>query len=358
MLIQRIIKKVKRELLKLHKWLDPLLVKIASKSGMLSSLYYVFYSQALRREHRAVLLGRLKFMETSNSESGNQYMLRRSIHRLEKGLLMSPGREVFALKYIQETVAEYKRILDLYKQDEKEEHADELRWAHDTLVLYFETVNVHETIEKAKDLFQKLEHLKKEGSVSRVPYKRDLSMQPPVSIDSLMKLAMHRKSVRWFLPKPVPREVIDNAIKVASYSPAACNRQAFSFRIFDDKELMQKVANIPMGTAGYSQNIPVITVLIGHMGAFIAERDRHLIYIDGCLAAMPFILALESQGISTCCINWPDMEEQEQQMAKVLGLNPEERPVMLIALGYPDPQGLVAYSQKKSLNELRKYNFE
>jgi len=43
-------------------------------------------------------------------------------------------------------------------------------------------------------------------------------------------------------------------------------------------------------------------------------------------------------------------------MRKALSLAVDDRPVMLIALGYPDPEGMVPFSQKKSLDELRSYN--
>jgi hypothetical protein len=45
-------------------------------------------------------------------------------------------------------------------------------------------------------------------------------------------------------------------------------------------------------------------------------------------------------------------------MAAAIGLEADERPVMCIAVGYPDPDGLVAYSQKKPLGQLRRYNLE
>jgi nitroreductase len=43
-------------------------------------------------------------------------------------------------------------------------------------------------------------------------------------------------------------------------------------------------------------------------------------------------------------------------MTELLGLEPDERVIMLIALGYPDPDGLVCYSQKRPLAELRSFN--
>jgi nitroreductase len=93
-------------------------------------------------------------------------------------------------------------------------------------------------------------------------------------------------------------------------------------------------------------------VVVGRLRNFADERDRHLIYIDSALAAMGFILALETLGLSSCMINWPDLPDKEGQMATLLALEPDERPVFLIAVGYADPSGKVARSVKKPVGEL------
>jgi len=115
---------------------------------------------------------------------------------------------------------------------------------------------------------------------------------------------------------------------------------------------------LPYGMQGYGHNVPVIVVVIGQMHSFFDERDRHLIYVDGALATMSFIYALESQGLGSCVVNWPDIDEKNRAMAKTLGLAPDERPVLLIAVGYPDPEGQVASSVKKDVSELLRFNLE
>jgi nitroreductase len=102
-----------------------------------------------------------------------------------------------------------------------------------------------------------------------------------------------------------------------------------------------------MGTTGYAGNIPALVVLVGDWSCYPEERDRHVPYIDASLAAMQFMLALETLGLASCPINWPDIEPLERRMDRELGLPPHLRPVMLIALGYPDPTGGVPYSAKK-----------
>ena len=70
---------------------------------------------------------------------------------------------------------------------------------------------------------------------------------------------------------------------------------------------------------------------------------------------MSFILALESLGLSSCCINWPDFLPLEIRMSKKLKLNSYERVIMLIYIGYSDEKSKVPYSKKKELNKLREF---
>jgi len=226
------------------------------------------------------------------------------------------------------------------------------------LVRYFSTVKFTDKIRKAKNEFEALTHLtlKKKADVEMAPYKIGESDKSPVAYDDLLKLNQLRKSVRWFKQTNVPRDLIDKAIMVARQAPSACNRLPYEYRIFDDPELVKEVGKIPFGASGYYRNIPTIIVLVGKLNHFFSSRDRHIIYIDASLSAMSFMLALETLGLSSSVINWPDFEPLEIKMRKTLKLKIDERPIMLIAVGYPDPEGKVAFSQRKSLNSLRSYN--
>jgi len=307
------------------------------------------------REARATTKGIRRYRSVFVTSS--YVILRRNTHRLEKGLIMRPRRDVFALEYIEETVRAYEAALQA--QADGDGPPDELlQWVGDVLTEYFAITGKHPKIEAVRERFHSLPKPRRTGDAPLVPYYRDLSRPPPVGYEDLLALAHRRRSVRWFLPKPVPRDLIDKALLVAGQSPSACNRQPFVFRIFDDPKLVREVASIPYGVIGYEHQIPVIVVIVGQLRNFFDARDRHLIYIDGALAAMSFVLALETLGLSSCCINWPDLPDREKKMGELLHLEPDERPVMLIALGWPDPEGMVPRSVKKPLGLLRTYNLE
>src|SRR5690606_25590241 len=102
--------------------------------------------------------------------------------------------------------------------------------------------------------------------------------------EDFYKLTKYRRSVRWFLDKKVPHELVEKAVLAALQSPSACNRQPFEYFIIEKPDLLKEVVNIPMGIKGYQDNIPMLVVAVGNLDAYFDERDRHVIYIDASLA--------------------------------------------------------------------------
>ncbi|WP_440708387.1 nitroreductase family protein [Herbiconiux sp. YIM B11900] len=317
-------------------------------------IYYRLVSEAFGREESAVDAGIAAYHATLGT-GRELYTLRRNVHMLEKGLTMRPRRDEFALSYIGSTVGAFAKVHQLGA--ESGVGVDESRWMHTVLTQYFEATgaSTHPKIERLRGTFSGLSPLSPTAvSIASGPHHPRPS-RPAVSVDALRELAENRRSVRWFTGEPVDRDLVDAAVAIAAESPTACNRQPYRFQIFDDPESVGRVAAIPMGTAGYGEQLSGIIVIVGDMSAFFDERDRHLIYIDSCLAAMGLIYGLEAQGVESCCINWPDLPDRDKAMADLLGLASHERVVMLVAYGHADPSGLVPYSAKRPLDAVRTF---
>ena len=328
--------------------LDRLLLPLTSRSGLVASAHYLFLSRQFRREHRAVLTGRLAYQRGLSAPLRSSPLLRRNVHRLEKGLVMQPRQAVFAEDYVEETVAELARLRTSGGLDPIED-----KWASDVLAEYFRVVTDTPPISRARARFGECgpSQMGGPGSTS-TPRARAEGTASTTSYEQFLDLCHQRRSVRWFEQRRVPADLVTKAIDAAAQAPSACNRQPFLFRYFDDPADAHRVAAIAMGTTGYAQNIPAIVVLLGDLGCYPEERDRHVAYIDASLAAMQFMLALETLGLASCPINWPDIEYRERAMAEALDLPWHIRPVMLIALGYADPQGGVPFSAKKPSQSL------
>jgi nitroreductase len=333
------------------------LLPIVRKHRKLADLYYFLFSSDFSREHQKVLNGKYKHLNAMKSSAPNVFHLRRQIHRIEKGLVTKNRRSVFALDYIEETVKNYQKATDGFL---KYRDIDEslLKWAGSVLQNYFNVVEKNEVTDRAKARFDQVQHKVRieANPTDFVPYKRAVAAKSNVDFDEFLKLTQQRRSVRVFLDKPVPRELIHKACIAAAYAPSACNRQPFEFRIFDQVDLKNKVGALPSGIRAIHKDIPVFVVVVGRLSAYLSERDRHVIYIDGGLASMSFMLALETLGLSSVPINWPDIEYLEAQMERLIQLEDDERPMMLIGIGYADPEGGIPYSQKKSPDQLIIYN--
>lgn len=346
--------RTKRWLLDFFYNVDLKFIIFFSKTPFLSSIYYAFFSSRFRRESYSVLKGRLAYKHSMHDVGASSALLRRNIHRLEKGLIMRPRREVFAADYIMETVVHHGTCLKSELLDEKE-----LNWANDVLSEYFSVVDISksEIIKKAFEINTlniKEYNIKSESSEGRlIPYSKKDSINANVSTSELNSLFLQRRSIRWFdQNRNVEESKIMKAIDMASLAPSACNRQPFSFYYTADKDIAKEVGSIPMGTAGFSSNFVALIIVIGDLSYYPHERDRHVIYIDSSLATMQLMLALETMGLSSCPVNWPDIEKFEQKLASRLGLQAQQRPVMLLPVGYADMNGMIPFSQKKSSSVL------
>ena len=327
--------------------LEPQIAAYFARHAITARFYYAFFNSRFTREQLTVLKGRSLY--SSGVRITSNPALRRNIHRLEKGLLMRPRASTFAADYIEQTVSTFENALQVPSSDPVE-----LAWARDVLEEYFSVVGSGAVIDKSRLKFGSLV-APRETPPEKVPRPRRESVFADVPYDAFLALCHQRRSVRWFDGRPVPRKLIEDAVAAAAQAPSACNRQPYCFRIVENSREAARLARISMGTSGYAEQIPSLIIVLGDFSSFSHERDRHLPYIDGALAAMQLMLALETLGLASCPINWPDVEPLERRMENALGLPRHIRPIMLIAVGYADPDGGVAHSAKKSVTQLTRY---
>lgn len=346
--------------------LDSVLVMLFSHSRFTSGLYYIFFSKEFGREQQAVLKGRLRY-KTKKTDNTTIPVLRRNIHRIEKGLIMRPRKSTFGKAYIELTMNAYEELIN-----SKTANIEELKWSYDVLSTYFSVVEINGKIERLFKKFQSLEctvksKLERKSEVSGTemfsektaysPYSLDKRVTSNISYDDYLSLVKQRRSVRWFEDKKVDMSCINKAIDAASFAPSACNRQPFRFISTIVPDNARHILECANGTAGFAHNSPAAIAVVGDLSNYPLERDRHLIYIDGSLASMQLMLAFETIGLTSCPINWPDIESNEKKIESLLRLEKHERVIMLIAVGYGLRDGCIPYSQKKNSSLLNKeYN--
>ncbi len=324
-----------------------------ARNPFLARLYFAFFNASYQREQFANLQGMQAYAKRiiSTSEQSNP-LLRRNIHRLEKGLIMRPLKPVFALDYIEETQQAYRLACQSNNHQQ-----EELEWAKSVLAKFYQTVQLEQS-----SLLTKLAHeFNLHPDVSSIdsdkctPYKNSKLAESKLSYNQFNEFVQIRRSTRWFKQNNVCHEKIKQAAAIASQAPSACNRQPYEFYVVDQQPLLSQVSQLAIGGGGFADNIPALVVLVGDYSCYEHERDRHVIYIDGSLAAMQFMQALPTLGLSSCPLNWPELSVVDKKIAKLLKLPAHKKTIMLIAVGEAEADGKIPYSQKKSAEQLVRF---
>ncbi|WP_068166719.1 nitroreductase family protein [Rhodococcus phenolicus] len=327
---------------------------VAQRFFLAVALADFFARRAFLREIVAVYSGMHKHHDARRS-GREVFYVRRHVHMLEKGISMIPRRDTFAAGYIEDLVAAVEACTAADLLD-----TVTCGWVADTLDAYFTATEASSSpeIRRARERYKQLDvGPRSRDFLGPVPVRdpAQVTGEGLPSYDALLSLAHARQSVRWFTPETVDRTLVDRAIALGMQAPSACNRLPYRFVVVDDRDTIRRIADIPGGTAGYAQNLVGLVVVVGDLSAYAHSRDRHLIYVDSSLASMGFLMAMQAQGLSTCCINWPDSAAADSRIAQILGLERYERTVMLIAYGRALPDAMVPGSGKRDLDSIRQF---
>ena len=169
---------------------------------------------------------------------------------------------------------------------------------------------------------------------------------------SFRKLAEKRYSVRKYLDRPVPEEMIEKILKAGHIAPTGHNNQPQRIYILQSEEALGKARALTPCTYKSS------TVLL-----FTYNKDEVFLYPgaemvssgaeDVSIVATHIMLEAQDLGVGSCWVNF-----FEPAKAKELFALPEnEVPVLLMPLGYP-AEGigpLANHTNKKALDQTVKY---
>src|SRR5690606_1366478 len=103
-----------------------LVLRFLNRFPFFGRIYVLLFTSAYNREIRGVLAGQIAHIKNKQGQESVNYHLRRSIHRLEKGLSMRPLRSIFGVDIIGATVASYEKTCRMTPNP----GSTDLRWAH------------------------------------------------------------------------------------------------------------------------------------------------------------------------------------------------------------------------------------
>jgi nitroreductase len=143
-----------------------------------------------------------------------------------------------------------------------------------------------------------------------------------------------RRSIRSFLPDPVPEKDLKTILEAAIMAPSAGNCQPWEFVIVKDEERKRKLAEAAHWQ-DFIAEAPVVVVVCANIprtSARYGKRGETLYCIQDTAAAIQnMLLAAHSLGYGTCWIG----SFEDDQVAKIVEAPKGVKPVALIPIGKP-----------------------
>jgi nitroreductase len=191
-----------------------------------------------------------------------------------------------------------------------------------------------------------------------------------------LELMQARRSIRQFSPEPVAPELIENAIRVAGTAPSGAHQQPWTFVVVSDPETRQRLregaeaeerdfydrratpewkeAIRPIGTDWVKTHItdaPYVIVVFEQ--AWRPGEDgsklKHYYVRESVGIAVGFLLAaLQASGL--CALT--HTPSPMRFLSEILDRPENERPFILIPVGYPAEDAEVPDIERKPLDEI------
>lgn len=164
-------------------------------------------------------------------------------------------------------------------------------------------------------------------------------------------LVASRYSCRKYTSAPVDRELIMAVLDTARLAPSACNRQPWQFLVLDTPESRQPV--LDCYGREWMKNIPAFIVALGLKDeAWVRQYDgKNHVDIDLAIAVEHICLSASSLGLGTCWICHFD----PRLLSEKLGLPDNVEPIAIVPVGHPDPDAAVPQKNRKSFDEIVKW---
>ena len=272
------------------------------------------------------------------------------LHKLEKGLCLPAGARAW---YGRTAALETFRLMEEWKAKGFETDAPVYKAALGILQAYRARIA---TVED--DNAERLEMITQiEGYLSETPadpaYATPLPATPaPAQAHEILRdLALSRRSTRNYTEQKVDMALIEEASRIAQLSPSACNRQPWKLHIYDDPDEIQAMLALQNGNSGFGHTVPMLGVMCADLGSFFDSSERIEPILDGGLFLMSFLLALQSQGLASCCLNWCVTPERDEEGHKRGNIPPEHKILTFLAIGHPAPEAIVPLSGRRPLDD-------
>jgi nitroreductase len=189
-----------------------------------------------------------------------------------------------------------------------------------------------------------------------------------------------RRTVRHFSPEPVPFEIVEAAIRAAATAPSGANQQPWRFVVVSNPEIKRRIraaaeaeertnyesrfpdewleALRPLGTDWHKEFLEIAPHLIVVFRENYGLEPRD----DGGIHHVKHYYVMESVGIAVgfllAALHWAGLATLTHTpspmgfLSEILQRPPNEKPYLVIPVGYPAAEAQVPDIRRKSLDEV------
>ena len=204
-------------------------------------------------------------------------------------------------------------------------------------------------------------------------------LDPEVALErsrAFLATMQARRSVRAFSTEPVPRELIDNALRIAGTAPSGAHQQPWTFAVVSDPDVKAKLREAaeaeerefyerraseewkgaiePIGTDWLKPHItdaPYVIVVFEQAwrpGPDGTKVKHYYVRESVGIATGYLLAALQVSGLVALTHSPSPMGF----LKELLGRPDNERPFILIPVGYPAADAVVPDLERKPLDEI------
>jgi nitroreductase len=150
----------------------------------------------------------------------------------------------------------------------------------------------------------------------------------------LFEAIANRRSIRKYLPEPVPEAAVETLIRAAMAAPSAGNQQAWHFIVITDRSILDAIPDLHPHSKMLREAPMGIAVC-----ADLALETKQGYWIQDCAAAVQnMLLAAHGLGLGACWLGIHPRPEREAGLQKMLSLPQTVSPLAVVAVGYAAEQ--------------------
>jgi len=185
-----------------------------------------------------------------------------------------------------------------------------------------------------------------------------------------------RRSVRSFSSRPIPREIIEDCLLTAGSAPSGANMQPWYFMVVGEPDVKQRIREAAEkeeytfyhGNAGeqwldalshlgtdyqkpFLETAPYLIVIFSRNYGLSpdGQKVKHYYVRESVgIATGLLVAAVHNAGLVTL----PYTPARMGFLNSILGRPENERPFLVLVVGYPAEQSMVPEIKKKSLDEI------